>query len=138
MGRSHESRGHTISFQQGISDFAYVLPRILEELPVIVLQSPNKTIRDRSFLVIRNKLNVAPQFLKENNKDYRRIQISTQNVSIYPEDGIVQSVPQIDTSTHNIPQDETSAVNQESAREPSFTDLKDFPHKVTGRLVSKN
>ena len=40
---------------------------------------------------------------------------------MYPEDGIVQSVPQIDPAAHNIPQEETSAVNQESARELSST-----------------
>ena len=48
------------------------------------------------------------------------MQISTQNVSMCPEDGIVKSVPQTDSSAHNI-QEEASAVNEESGREPSST-----------------
>ena len=63
----------------------------------------------------------ALQFLNENNEDYRHIQISTQNLSIYPEDGFVQSIPKIKPSGHNIPQEKASVVNQESAREPSST-----------------
>ena len=39
---SQASRGHIIIFQQDISDFARVLPCIPEELPVIVLKSPNE------------------------------------------------------------------------------------------------
>ena len=69
----------------------------------------------------RDKLIAALQFLKENNEDYRHTQISTHNSSMYPEDGIVQSVPQIYSSAHNIPQEEVSAINEELAREPSST-----------------
>ena len=96
MIRSHASRGHTISFQQNIYDFAPVLSRIPEELPVIVLKSPNETTTDRYFLVRRDKLIGALQCHNENNEDYRHIQISTQNASMYPQDAIVPSVPLID------------------------------------------
>ena len=92
-----------------------------EELIFNCYKNPNATITDRFFLVRRENLIAAFQFLKENNKDYRHIQISTQNASMYPEDIIVQSVSQIDPSTHNIPQEEASTVNEESAREPSST-----------------
>ena len=34
---------------------------------------------------------------------------------MHPDDGTVQSVSQIDPSAHNIPQEEASAVNEESA-----------------------
>ena len=37
---------------------------------------------------------------------------------MYSEDGILQSVPQIDPFAHNIPQEEVSAVNKDSARKP--------------------
>ena len=47
----------------------------------------------------------CPPISQENNEDYRHILISTQNASIYPQDAIVQSVPRIDRSAHNIPQD---------------------------------
>ena len=69
----------------------------------------------------RDKLTVALQFLKENKQDYQHIQISTQNPSMYPEDAIVQSISEIDPFAHNIPQEEPSAVNKNSAREPSST-----------------
>ena len=105
MLRSHASRGHTLSFQQDISDFVHLLPCLPEELPVIVLKSPNATITDGSFLVKRDKLITVLQFRKENNEDYRYIQISTKNASIYPEDAIIQFVTQIDSSAHNTPQE---------------------------------
>ena len=73
MDRLHASRGHTISFQQDISDFANLLPRILQELAVIVLKIFNATITDRSFLMRRDKLVPALQFRKENNEDYHYI-----------------------------------------------------------------
>ena len=68
MGTSRASSGHT-TFQQDISVFAHILLRIPEELPVVVLKSPNETITDKSFLVRRDKLIAALQFLKKNNKD---------------------------------------------------------------------
>ena len=48
---------------------------------------------------------------------------------MYSEDGIVQSIPQIDPSSHNIPQEEVSAVNNESARELSSTVDLPIPQK---------
>ena len=73
MDRTHASRGHTISFQQDISDVVHVSPRIPEELLVIVLKILNATITDRSFLVRRDKLIPAFQFRKKNNEDYQHI-----------------------------------------------------------------
>ena len=86
-----------------------------------MLKCPNRIVTDTFFLLRRDKLIITLQFLKENNKDYRHIQISTQNSLMYSEYGIVQSVPQMDSSAHNISQEEAAAVSEESAREPSST-----------------
>ena len=73
IGRSHASRGHTITFPQDISDFTHALPSIPQELPVIVLKILNATITDKSFLVRRDKLIPSLQFCKEINEDYQHI-----------------------------------------------------------------
>ena len=80
MRRLHVSRDHTISFQQDISDFAHLLPRIPQELQVIALKIINATITDRSFLVRRDKLIPALQFRKENNEDYQHI---VQSITVF-------------------------------------------------------
>ena len=54
---------------------------------------------------------------------------------MHPHNGIVQSVPQIYPSAHNIPQEEASAVNEESARELSSTVDLPVPHETLLTLL---
>ena len=68
-----------------------------------------------SYLLSYLKFIATLQFLNKTTKI-----IHTERIN-YSRDAIVQSVPQIDSSAHNIPQEEASAVNEESTREPSST-----------------
>jgi hypothetical protein len=97
------------------------LQRIPKELTVIVLKRPNEQITDKTYLVRRNKIIAALQFLKENNEDYLHIEISAANASQYPIEGILQDAPQVDPVLHNIRKEAVSAVNEESAREAVST-----------------
>ena len=50
------SRGHVISFYQNVKEFSLQLPRIPEELPVILLKDPREENQDRWFHVRRAHL----------------------------------------------------------------------------------
>ena len=43
------------------------------------------------------------KYLKDNNEDYSHIEISAENALAYPENGILQDVPQVDPDEYNIP-----------------------------------
>ena len=63
----------------------------------------------------------ALKFLKEYNEDYSDIEISQENASEYPEDGILQNVPQIDPKMFRIPDEEPRAANEDSVIDNATT-----------------
>ncbi|KAL8620113.1 hypothetical protein ACOMHN_066584 [Nucella lapillus] len=80
--------------------------RVPDELPFIVLKDPSEKIEDRSFRVRKQKLLDALLYLKSHNEDYRHIVISRENADLYPEDDIIQSLPQLDPQEMKIPDEE--------------------------------
>ncbi|KAL8621092.1 hypothetical protein ACOMHN_048134 [Nucella lapillus] len=120
-GTGSASKGHTIAFFQDVETFASILPRVPDELPFIVLKDPSEKIEDRSFRVRKQKLLDALLYLKSHNEDYRHIVISRENADLYPEDDIIQSLPQLDPQEMKIPDEEPTAANEDSAREQAST-----------------
>ncbi|KAL8603445.1 hypothetical protein ACOMHN_053112 [Nucella lapillus] len=120
-GTGSASKGHTIAFFQDVETFASILPRVPDELPYIVLKDPSEKIEDRSFRVRKQKLLDALLYLKSHNEDYRHIVISRENADLYPEDDIIQSLPQLDPQEIKIPDEEPTAGNEDSAREQAST-----------------
>ncbi|KAL8571782.1 hypothetical protein ACOMHN_058146 [Nucella lapillus] len=120
-GTGSASKGHTIAFFQDVETFASILPRVPDELPFIVLKDPSEKIEDRSFRVRKQKLLDALLYLKSRNEDYRHIVISRENADLYPEDDIIQSLPQLDPQEMKIPDEEPTAANEDSAREQAST-----------------
>ncbi|KAL8559940.1 hypothetical protein ACOMHN_016986 [Nucella lapillus] len=120
-GTGSASKGHTIAFFQDVETFASILPRVPDELPFIVLKDPSEKIEDRSFRIRKQKLLDALLYLKSHNEDYRHIVISRENADLYPEDDIIQSLPQLDPQEMKIPDEESTAANEDSAREQAST-----------------
>ncbi|KAL8597101.1 hypothetical protein ACOMHN_008174 [Nucella lapillus] len=120
-GTGSASKGHTIAFFQDVETFASILPRVPDELPFIVLKDPSEKIEDRSFRVRKQKLLDALLYLKSHNEDYRHIVISRENANLYPEDDIIQSLPQLDPQEMKIPDEEPTAANDDSVREQAST-----------------
>ncbi|KAL8607825.1 hypothetical protein ACOMHN_005380 [Nucella lapillus] len=90
--------------------------RVPDELPFIVLKDPSEKIEDRSFHLRKQKLLDALLYLKSHNEHYRHIVISRENADLYPEDDIIQSLPQLDPQEMKSPDEEPTAANEDSAR----------------------
>ena len=114
-GHSTASKGHTISVIQDVNQLATTLPRLPANLPFIIIKGPNEHITDQTFRVRRQSLINALLYLKANNEDYRHINISHERALLYPVDDIFEDLPQIDPAAMQIPEDEITAVNPESA-----------------------
>ena len=120
-GTSTAAKGHTISFFQDVETFANTLPRRPDDLPFIILKDPRQINTDASFRVRRQKIVDALEYLKANNEDYSDIVISSPNAELYPEDDILQSLPQLNLDDFNIPEEAPTAENEESSRERAST-----------------
>ncbi|XP_070182372.1 uncharacterized protein [Littorina saxatilis] len=120
-GASTASKGHTISFFQDVETLAHILPRTPAHLPFIILKDPRQLNTDKTFRVRRQKLINALKYLKDNNAYYKNIVISQENADQYPDDDILQDLPQLDPRDFNIPEEGPTAENEESAREQSST-----------------
>ena len=73
-------------------------------------------IEDKRFKVNRKHLLEALMYLKEINPFYRDINLSTKNASLYPTNGILQDVPQIEA---DMPDEGASAAREDFVGEPS-------------------
>ena len=120
-GSSKATRGHCVCVMQDIKSFAMKLPPHPKDLPFLYLKNPKETIRDKFFTVRRDKIVAALQWLKENNPYYKDVIISKENAKEYPKNGILQTIPQADPGTYNIPEEKPSACNEESAAEAVST-----------------
>ena len=124
---SSKYKGHAISFYQDIQDLADTLPRLPQNLPYVILKHPDERITDKTFQVRRHYLIEALKFLIENSEDYKYIKISYENCNSYPEDDIIQNLPQISSSVLKIPHETPSTANPESTIATSSTVDMPFP-----------
>ena len=129
---SSKSKGHSISFYQNVQDLADTLPRLPQDLPYIVLKHPDERISDKTFQVRRQYLIEALKFLIEHSEDYQHINISEENCNFYPEDGIIQNLPQIHTDNFKMPHEAPSTDNPDSTIGNAST--VDMPYPVNSVL----
>jgi hypothetical protein len=88
---------------------------------MIVLRIPTEANEDKSFRANRQHIMEALVYLKEKSEHYQDIEISLENVNVYPVDGIVQDIPSLNPDELGIPPKQPTAVNEESAREETST-----------------
>ena len=81
-GGASALKGHSISFEQDIGEFARRLPRTPEELPMIVIKAPNQDIPLRAN---RFHLLEALRWLIANNPFYSEIEIDFHAANMYPD-----------------------------------------------------
>lgn len=94
-----------------------MLPRVPADLPILILKDPKEKNDDRAFRVRKQKVVDALVYLKANNEDYQDIIISQENADLFPDDDILQHLPQLNPKELHIPNSEPTAANDESARE---------------------
>jgi hypothetical protein len=75
-GSGHATKGHCISFFQVVPQMASILPRLPENLLMIVLKTPTEANEDKSFRANRQHIMEALVYLKEKNEHYQDIEIS--------------------------------------------------------------
>ena len=123
--------GHTISFYQDITDLASTLPRLPMDLPFIPIKSPNEQLTDKMFQVNRARIIEALQYLKAHNEDYAHIAISDANTNLYPEQGCIQNIPQVDPASLRLTQEQPTHTSEDSVCEQASTvDLPGPMHSV--------
>lgn len=87
--------GHVINLPQDVASFANSLPRLTNELDIIVVRKEGSSQSHRDFRVRRSKVLQALQWLVANNIYYRNINISSNALSQLPQDGDLSSLHSI-------------------------------------------
>jgi hypothetical protein len=88
--------GHVINFPQNIKDFATKLPHLIPDLTSVLAVRMKNQQSDASFSIVdfhvrAQKVKDALIWLKANNRYYRDIEISNENLALLPEDGNMMS-----------------------------------------------
>ena len=83
-GSSLASKGHCLSIHQEVGELAQTLPRVPEDIPIIVLKAPSKNNTEREFHCNRKNMLEALEYLKANNEDYKNIPITLTWTKSFP------------------------------------------------------
>lgn len=91
-GGNYATKGHCINFQQDISEFAKILPRLPEELPIIIVQKEVPQQESIDLKVRREAVLAWLNWLKQHSPlpAYKQLEISQERIAQLPEDGFVQ------------------------------------------------
>ena len=81
-GGGTKMKGSSISFAQDIKSFAKTLPVRPEDLPLVVIKSP---YQQHPLKANSKKMRAALEWLKRHNKYYNDIEISEENLQLYPD-----------------------------------------------------
>ncbi len=86
MKGTHGFSGHCISFAQDVENLANCLPRAVRDLPIVVIERPHEK-NPIQFKANGTHILEAILWLKENNDDYKHIQINYDALKEYPSNG---------------------------------------------------
>ena len=96
-------KGHVITLPQDVQQLADILPRCLEDLPVIIFTINGKDNSSSDFVVRRKKVEEALNWLtgekengEPNNPLYKNVGIDKQTLANLPEHGILSDVTRVE------------------------------------------
>ena len=123
-GGQYKTRGNVITFSQDITQLCVALPRLPEQLDVLVVRKP--AARDPStykdFRVRKNKVLAFLRFLKDHNPYYSNVSIRPAHEVDLPVDGdVLHRLPHVTTatgssdSTDRSPASSTSEIEESAA-----------------------
>ena len=102
-GGQRAYNGQVITLPQDVQQLADVLPRYPKDLPVIIFTVNGKDNCSKDFIVRRNKISDALNWLtgvnkhgKPNNFLYKDVKISEQNLAQLLENGVLLNVPKVE------------------------------------------
>ena len=118
-------RGHVINFPQNLAEIVSTLPRLPEEVDVIVMKKKISPGIHKDFRIRRHVVQNALQYLKLNNKYYRDIEISQHRIEQLPVDDFYKppNVQSEDCTTEE--SNENSTQEQAEEEENIEEDLND-------------
>ncbi|KAI3877344.1 hypothetical protein MKX03_026401 [Papaver bracteatum] len=94
-GQQYKYGGNVINFVQDVNAIAKVLPCKPNDLSsILVVKTDN--VLTKEFIVRREYVRQALRWLQENNKYYRDIEISEENIDALPEEGVPCDLPVMD------------------------------------------
>lgn len=97
-GGQYKTRGNVISFSQDVSELYSTLPRLPEELDVLVVRKPDARNPSsyKDFRVRKRKVLDLLRFLKQHNPYYARVTVRSYTDVDLPEDGdILDRLPNV-------------------------------------------
>jgi Helitron helicase-like domain at N-terminus len=131
-GGQHKARGNVITFSQDISELCLTLPRLPEELDVLVVRRTDYTDSTayRDFRVRKDKIFRLLRFLKEHNRYYRDITIRPVDSVDLPEDAsILDRLPVTERRADNLPEPPSLSAHTESEFSAQRPDSPQLAHE---------
>ncbi|KAI3906030.1 hypothetical protein MKW92_041985 [Papaver armeniacum] len=95
-GQQYKYGGNVINFVQDVSSIAKVLPCKPEDLSAILVVKRTCSVSTKEFIVRREYVRQALEWLKANHKYYKDIEISDENIASLPEEGVPLDLPVMD------------------------------------------
>ena len=95
-------KGHVINLLQDITTFATSLPRLPQELDILIVRKKGSDNSHRDFKVRKTVVLNALLWLKQHNKYYRKVDIDYNALNELPEDGNLSDISGIKSSFNNI------------------------------------
>ena len=134
-GGQYKTRGNVITFSQDITDLCVTLPRLPEELDVLVVRKPNA--RDpasyKDFRVRRRKVLAFLRFLKQHNPFYAAVSIRPENEIDLPTDGdVLHRLPNVSSLSSS-----SDFVDTSSPSDTTLTDDSDRTQFVPDSLAQE-
>jgi hypothetical protein len=120
------SRGFVANFTQDIQPLVNVLPRLPKELPILIIKKKDQKNQTHHFKVNKKRVEIVLKYLCENNEQYKNfgIKISNELIEQLPDDGIPESLNEIDSNDNQINLTDIGPEIQENA-DQNFDELDD-------------
>ncbi|XP_053405155.1 uncharacterized protein LOC123560749 [Mercenaria mercenaria] len=87
------SSGHCVTFPQELNEPAQIFPRLPNEINILKVRKLGLNHSSKEFRVRRKKIQLALEWLKNNNPAYADIKICKERLSLLPEDGELTDIP---------------------------------------------
>ncbi|KAI3850140.1 hypothetical protein MKX03_011938 [Papaver bracteatum] len=112
-GQQYKYGGNVINFVHDVNAIAKVLPCKPNDLSAILVVKRTGNVLTKEFIVRREYVRQALRWLQENNKYYRDIEISEENIDALPEEGVPCDLPVMDGGIGQQGNDGSSGINSE-------------------------
>ena len=137
-GGGSKLKGSAISFPQDVNTFARTLPHRPEHLPLIIIKMPHQ---QHVLEANSNKMRAALIWLKQHNIHFKDIEISEENLNLYPDDNSpVEGLRIIEPSTtdeNNQDQDQQEQQGQEEEEYDDHHGVENPDAELVGSVVNQ-